>query len=97
MLSVSAQRRLTRIVVVWFACNILLQSVIHFGKIEYDSPNGMSLIWWIAQIAALPVVLVSELSRSIGAPVSGYGGYIVLICLLALVFIGLIRVASASR
>ena len=70
---------------------------VYVYEIEYDSPNGVSIIWWIAQAVALPVILLSELSLSIGIPLSGYGAYIALTCVLAVACVGLIRVATASH
>jgi hypothetical protein len=89
--------RLVKIVLFWAAINLLLQTLIHFANIEYDSPSGVSIIWWATQAVALPVFLLSELSLSIGIPLSGYGAYIALTCVLAVACVGLIRVASASR
>ena len=76
---------------------MLLQTAIYVVKIDYDSPNGVSLVWWLAQAVALPVFLISELSLSIGIPLSGYGAYMALTCLLAVACLGIIRVASASQ
>lgn len=89
--------RLVKIVLFWAGISLLLQTMINFVDIEYDSRNGVSIIWWVAQAVALPVILLSELSLSIGIPLSGYGAYIALTCVLAAACVGLIRVASASH
>lgn len=81
----------------WAVTNLLLQTVIHFVDIEYDSPSGVSLIWWVGQAVALPVILVSELFLSIGIPLSGYTAYMALTCLLAVACVGLIRAALAAH
>lgn len=97
MLTEGRHARLIKIVLFWATINLLLQTLIYFVDIEYDSPNGVSIIWWVAQVVALPVILISELSLSIGIPLSGYGAYVALTCVLAVVCVGLIRGTSASH
>lgn len=97
MLIEGRRGRLVKTVLFWAAINLLLQTAIHYVDIEYDSPNGVSIIWWIAQTVAVPVILLSELSLSLGIHLSGYGGYIALTCVLTVACVGLIRVASASH
>lgn len=97
MLNETLRGRLTIAVIVWASANIALQTAIRYGAIEYDSPGGLSLIWWFSQLLVLPVTLVSEIAASIGLSISGYVWYLILTCLLALVSIGLIRVASIRR
>lgn len=68
------RRRLTKIVAWWAAGALLLLVGTDLAGFQYDSRGVAGLLWWLAQIAALPVWFVDETLRSQGVRDSAYGG-----------------------
>jgi hypothetical protein len=80
-------------IVFWALLNIIAQFTLMFASIEYDSRGAASLVWWAAQLLALPVLAVSELLSAFGARVSGLVGYSLTTIALSLVLIVAVRFA----
>lgn len=84
MLSSYTIRRFKIAIILWCLSAIILQFVISIMQLEYDSQNSGSVIWWLAQLFAIPATGLIEILRYYDLIGGGYAVTIITIVVIGL-------------